>query len=58
MPEKLVGLVKPYEHKGGTWMVSVPKEVAQRLKLSDVAKKGDKVSVFYDEERKRVIYQL
>ncbi len=58
MPEKLVGLVKPYEHKTGTWMVTVPKAVASKMGLENAVKKGDKISVFYDEEKKRLIYQL
>ena len=62
MTEKLVGAVRPYEHKTGTWMVSVPKDVAEKLKLSDFSKEGkkegEKISVFYDEQRNRVIYQL
>jgi hypothetical protein len=53
MPEKLVGLVKAYEHRTGTWMVTIPKGVATKLRLPDAAKKGGKMSVLYDEEKSR-----
>ncbi len=59
MPERIVGLVRPYEHKAGSWMVIVPKDLVRKENLEDSFKTVDeKIVVYYDRQRKRIIYQL
>ncbi len=59
MPERVVGLVRPYEHKAGSWMVVIPKDLVRKESLEDAFKTVDeKIVVYYDRQMKRIIYQL
>lgn len=58
MADKLVGLVKPFHQKTGTWLVSMPKDVVVQSQLEVHLKSGAKIPVYFDEEKKQLIYQL
>ncbi len=53
-----MAVVKPYRHAAGSWMVIMPKDVITQAGLEDSLKKGTKVAVYYDQKKKRLIYQL
>ena len=46
--------VKVQARKAGNFMVTVPEEVAETLKL----KGGERVKVLFDKEKKRVTFQF
>ena len=58
MPEDLVAVVKPYQHKAGTWSVTLPKDIIVAAGLEDSFKKGVKIPVYFDEKKRQVIYKF
>lgn len=53
-PEEEVAFVKVQPRKAGSFMVTLPTEVATTLKLKD----NERAKVLFDREKKRVIYQF
>ncbi|MDA4128184.1 MAG: hypothetical protein OK422_01770 [Thaumarchaeota archaeon] len=58
MTEDLVALIKPTQHKSGTWAVTVPRDVVNQTGLEEAFKKGVKLAVYFDKENRRVVYKL
>ena len=54
MPEEEIAFVKVQPRKAGNFMVTLPIEVANALKLKD----NERAKVLFDREKKRVIYQF
>jgi len=52
--EREVAFVKLQPRKGGSFMVTVPKEIMNLLGLSD----RERLKVLVDVEKRRLIYQL
>lgn len=58
MVEELVGLVKPFQQKTGTWIVTIPKDVVVQAGLEAPFKEGVKIPVYYDKEKRQFTYRL
>ena len=58
MPEDLIAVVKPYQHKAGTWMVTMPKDVIIETGLEERFKRGAKIPVYFDKKKRQLVYQL
>ena len=54
MPEEEIAFVKVQPRKAGNFMITLPAEIAVKLKLRD----NERVKVLFDHEKKRVIYQF
>ena len=54
MVEVEVAFVKVQPRKGGSFMVTIPKDAVKMLGIKD----NERMKVFVDEELKRVTYQL
>ena len=52
--EKEVAFVKVQPRKGGSFMVTIPKEAVNLLRVKD----GERLKVFVDVENRRLLYQL
>jgi hypothetical protein len=58
MPEDLVAVVKPYQHKAGTWSVTLPKDVVVAAGLEYSFKKGVNIPVYFDKKKRQVVYKF
>jgi antitoxin component of MazEF toxin-antitoxin module len=54
LPEVEVDLVKVQQKKQGTVMVTIPIDVVKKLKL----RKTEKLKVYFDQERRRIVYEV
>ena len=54
MTEVEIDFVKIQPRKGGSFMVTIPKDAVRELGIKD----NERVKVLIDKERKRVIYQI
>ena len=52
--EELIDLVRIQARKAGNYMATIPADIVSVLK----PKPGERVKVFFDKEKKRVIYQF
>jgi hypothetical protein len=58
MVERLVAIVKPYQHKAGTWTVTLPKDLLKDKELEESLKNGTKLAVYWDRDEKTLTYRL
>jgi len=54
MVEEEIKILKVQQRPKGNFMVTIPKEISDRMRL----RKGKKVKVLLDEKKKKIIYQL
>tara|TARA_B100001750_G_C15481576_1_gene585750 strand:+ start:185 stop:361 length:177 start_codon:yes stop_codon:yes gene_type:complete len=54
MTETEISFVKIQPRSNGTFMVTIPKEIADNLEIID----NEKIKVYIDKEKRRIIYEL
>jgi hypothetical protein len=50
--------VKPFRHKVGSWLLTLPKDVITEAGLEKSLEKGTKVPVYFDKEKRELVYML
>lgn len=58
LPERLVAIVKPFQFKTGSWVVTVPKDVLRENGYEESLRKGVKVEVYWNGEEHSFVYRL
>lgn len=58
MTREPVAVVKPFRHKVGSWLLTLPKDVIIEAGLEKPLEKGTKVPVYFDKEKRELVYKL
>ena len=59
MAREPVAVVKPFRHKVGSWLLTLPKDVITEAGLdNEPLEKGTKIPVYFDKEKRELVYKL